>query len=352
MRVFVYEYITGGGCWHAAGPPTGSLLVEGRAMLQALASDLARLPEVDVLSTRDTRLPLLHPPGCEVTAVASKAEEDEAIRRLAAQADATILIAPETDDALFHRVLQIERSGSRLLSPSAEFVTIAGDKNATAARLAAHGVRVPSAIAVESMPDFRLPLVVKPPDGCGSVGIEVIYSRARLQSRLRNPNTPLRVEEFVPGLPVSVAVLCGPRERVALPACRQILSADDRCTYLGGSMPLAVVLDERAHRLALAALAALPPTNGYVGVDLVLGEAADGSEDAVIEINPRLTTSYVGLRASCRENLAGGMLSIAIGESASLSFDLRTLEFDPNGSVRLCQLEPAAAGERTGDSRP
>ena len=53
---------------------------------------------------------------------------------------------------------------------------------------------------------------------------------------------------------------------------------------------------------------------GYVGVDLVLGAADDGGEDRTIEINPRLTTSYVGLRALAEANLAEVLVKVVRGE--------------------------------------
>ena len=52
----------------------------------------------------------------------------------------------------------------------------------------------------------------------------------------------------------------------------------------------------------------MPGLSGYVGVDVVLGN--DG-RDWAIEINPRLTTSYVGLRALAGFNLAEAMLAVA-----------------------------------------
>jgi predicted ATP-grasp superfamily ATP-dependent carboligase len=58
----------------------------------------------------------------------------------------------------------------------------------------------------------------------------------------------------------------------------------------------------------------VPGLSGYFGVDLVLGESADGSQDRVIEINPRLTTSYLGLRRLARFNLAQALLRLAQGE--------------------------------------
>jgi predicted ATP-grasp superfamily ATP-dependent carboligase len=109
----------------------------------------------------------------------------------------------------------------------------------------------------------------------------------------------------------SIALLCGPAGSVALPACRQILSDDGRFRYLGGSTPLAPALHSRAATLAQRALCALPTARGYVGFDLVLGEAEDGSQDVVIEVNPRLTTSYVGVRAATEVNVAGLLLQAA-----------------------------------------
>jgi predicted ATP-grasp superfamily ATP-dependent carboligase len=63
-------------------------------------------------------------------------------------------------------------------------------------------------------------------------------------------------------------------------------------------------LDQRARDLAWRAISAVPGLSGYVGVDLVLGET-----DVAIEINPRLTTSYVGYRALARFNLAQALLA-------------------------------------------
>jgi hypothetical protein len=51
---------------------------------------------------------------------------------------------------------------------------------------------------------------------------------------------------------------------------------------------------------------------GYVGVDVILGVESD----QVIEINPRLTTSYVGLRALAADNLMDLLLRLVRGETA------------------------------------
>ena len=93
MKIFLYEFVTGGGNWTCRSPLAGSLLAEARAMAQAVATDFAALKGVEVFTTRDTRLPALHPAGCRVTLVASSDDEHTAIRRLARSA------IPSTEDA-------------------------------------------------------------------------------------------------------------------------------------------------------------------------------------------------------------------------------------------------------------
>jgi predicted ATP-grasp superfamily ATP-dependent carboligase len=226
-----------------------------------------------------------------------------------------------------------------LLSPSAAFVAWTSDKHRTTLRLEQCGVRVPFGRHIETgqrlSADFPYPAIAKPIDGAGSFDTRRIENAAAA-SQWGVATRPWRLERFIPGLPASVATLCGPGRRQMLPACSQCISQDGEFRYLGGRTPLPTALDRRAQTLAAQALAAFAePLVGYVGVDLILGPAEDGSEDFVLEINPRLTTSYVGLRRLCRTNLAAAMLAIATGEPVELAIDDCHVEFDSAGSVRL-----------------
>ena len=51
--------------------------------------------------------------------------------------------------------------------------------------------------------------------------------------------------------------------------------------------------DGRFQSLAQGIVAAIPGLGGYFGVDLIL----TGDGPSVVDVNPRLTTSYAGLRA-------------------------------------------------------
>ncbi len=398
MQIFVFEYFTGGGLDTSDGELLASpLLAEARGMVSALVADFCEvkaaatnhpltdntavgqracafdyglnegeyLSSVQVVSTRDARLPPLHPVGCAVIEVAG--DVSQVVRKLSAESDWTVLIAPEQDGELWKLAKLVESAGGRLLSPNSTFIEIASSKQATVEALARAAVPVPKGMVLaggQALPaGIQFPVVIKPIDGCGSQGVRLVHNAEELarlvgvprashgqgrgresiaievnqERKLLPQSTPdpigMRVEEYVAGLPVSVSLLCGPGGWHALPACEQRLTRDGRFEYLGGRLPLETELDERARRLAMRAMVGLPATTGYVGFDLVLGHAADGSGDRVIEVNPRLTTSYVGLRAASQRNLAAAMLAVAAGKMPDLSFRQDSVIFTAAGDM-------------------
>jgi hypothetical protein len=100
---------------------------------------------------------------------------------------------------------------------------------------------------------------------------------------------------------------------------------------------------EVARRAAEALAAAAGGLRGYLGIDLVL---ADGGP-RVIEINPRLTTSYLGLRRVAGANLAGFILDAALGRPLPASVALRgRCRFGADG--RVARRDPQEE-RRTGE---
>lgn len=334
MKVLVYEWVSGGGLLGEDGPLPPSLLREGTAMARAVGEDFARLPDAEVTLLRDVRVMGLNAKGCRLVGVDSSAERDEVLDEQMRSADAVLLIAPETDGHLLRLCRDAESIGAKLISPNSDFIAIAANKMDTAARLAAAGVRVPDGVLVdegEPLPtDHPYPAVLKPVDGAGSEDTYLMYDSSETPPPYAWPR---RLEPFINGMAASVAVLSGEAGPTPLMPCRQRVSADGRFRYLGGSAPLAPGLAKRAERITLQALRAMPATVGYVGLDLILGPAPDGSEDYIIEINPRLTTSYAGLRFAARTSLAEAMVNTAQGRVACLAFDERPILFDPDGIV-------------------
>ena len=300
MRVFIWEY-----CCAVCPDAPESLRREGRAMLSAVLADFARCPGVEALSVAEGL---------------SKAEEMAEFRRLCRSSDWTLVIGPESDGILFERCRIVEAEGGRLLGPDSKAVCLTGDKWQLARHLANHCIPTPRCeLLFGAAPTLPFARVCKPRDGAGSqatflIDAEDDLGRCVEQARSEGYTGELIVQPYVPGRAVSVAFLLGPRGRLALPAAAQHLSDGGRFRYLGGRLPLAPELDERARGLAERAVDTVSGLRGYVGVDLVLGATA--ADDVVIEINPRLTTSYVGLRELAKDNLAEAMLALAAGGEA------------------------------------
>jgi predicted ATP-grasp superfamily ATP-dependent carboligase len=342
MRVFVYEYLSSGAL--AGRPVAESLHREGWAMLAAVLQDCARCPDVDTITFLDPLLGYSRAPLPSNVAVLSVGldREERLFRAEARTCDSALIIAPEFGDILAERCRWIEEENGCLLGPSAAAVRLTADKLELARHLRARGVPTPVTDSLQgAAAPGSFPLVCKPRQGAGSQATFLVRNEEELvrcgdQSASEGARGEMIVQPYVPGTAVSVAFLLGPGQRLTLPAVEQTLSSDGRFHYRGGRLPLAPALDHRARRLAERAVQTVEGLHGYVGVDLVLGEAADGSADRVMEINPRLTTSYVGLRRLARFSLMEALLAV-VRETPLPAWEWGTerVRFQADGRVEI-----------------
>jgi len=327
MRVFVFENVCGGGM--AGEPLPAGMVAQGRAMLEAVARDFLRCGARVALS-RDARVDVVVD-GADI--VESNGRSDEALVEAgAAGADAVLVIAPETNGVLERLTRCLARLPVRSLGSSPQAVRLCADKLHMARRLASRGIATPPTRLCPG--DGRAPdgpsgvdtLVVKPRDGAGC---ENTFVHARGQVVAGDPRWI--VQPYVPGLAASVSFVVAVDGRPRpLPAGRQHVEQEDgQLTYRGGRMPLDEPLARRATRLGFDALRCVEGLQGFVGIDLVLGD--DEGADCVIEINPRLTVSYVALSALCASNLGGLLLD----DTADVQWSRASASYDAQGSVRL-----------------
>ncbi|MEM7232278.1 MAG: ATP-grasp domain-containing protein [Planctomycetota bacterium] len=284
QSIFVYEHVSAGGLGSEAPP---SLVREGRAMLLALLYDLGAALDDNCTTIVHDRVSI--PTLPKAVRVSSQAQRDQAFDRLVSTADASVLIAPETDGVLSSLSKRVLALGGRLLSPSPECVAIYSDKLRTAEHLSRAGIRcVPTRLANPDETHTHA-VVVKPRDGAGSECTELAPKNAKLRC-----DGDAIVTTYVEGIPASVLMICGPRDFVLFPPTRQLVAAESSFAYEGGERILDPSLARRAHGLARDVARMTPRLQGYVGVDIIL--ATSPSDDVVIEVNPRLCTSYLGLR--------------------------------------------------------
>ncbi len=318
MKIFVFEMVTGGGL--AAEPLRPSLAREGDLMLHALLRDLGDLPHVRVAASRDPRLP----PVLGVAAIApALGEEPWALyARGVRGADAAWPIAPETDGVLERLARDTLALGKRLLGSRPDAVRIAASKRETARVLGLAGVpAVPTFAAGNRLPPLAGAWVVKPDDGAGCDGALVVPDWRAAGERLAE-HPGLIAQPWIDGCALSLSLLCCDGRAALLCCNRQHVRLVDGRPALDAITVNALPdsegdLAELGTRIA----AAIPGLWGYVGIDLVLAQQGP----VVLEINPRLTTSYCGLRAALGINAAALVLDVlASGDAGGWRVPART----------------------------
>jgi tyramine---L-glutamate ligase len=292
-RVWVYEYLSGGGDDDFGD----ELLRMGTAMRDAMVADLLQVEGCSVSTATCARAAVLPHGAAGVQARAGESAVDF-VARQAALHDFVWLVAPETDGLLAR--LHGAVPAARWLGCDAASIALASSKRATTERLAACGVLTPLAFAND--PSTRR-WVSKPDDGAGAVATRV---HADLSAARDRANAAMVIEPWVEGAAMSLSLLCRPGRFELLCVNRQHIGIDAQ----GHVSFEGVSIDRETDGAAFAAVArdvvrAIPGLCGFVGIDLVW-HATRGP--VVIEVNPRLTCAYVGLSAALGRNLAAELL--------------------------------------------
>jgi len=356
----ICEFVTGGGC--LGQPLPASLVREGDMMLAALVKDVAAVGGIEIASVRDARLGIPDLPATFRT-IAAAADPWLVWRDAIETVDAVWPIAPETGGALARLSELTLSAGRRLVGSRPRGVALAASKKATSAHLAARGVAVVPTMSAEAMlrddPSrdsdvathsychpresggpgqllHRLPWtpafagvtnsivassarpcldptparwVAKPDDGAGAESTRLFHNEQEMRQWLAAApeRVSFIVQPYMAGVPASLSLLCRDGRAWLLSCNRQEIAIDDGAFRFCGS--LVGGLESRRPRyepIAAAVAAAMPGLWGYVGIDLVDGDAGP----LVLEVNPRLTTSYVGLGRAIGLNPAGLVLDL------------------------------------------
>ncbi|HMF98883.1 MAG TPA: ATP-grasp domain-containing protein [Vicinamibacterales bacterium] len=358
MRILVYEFASGGGLVGRDVP--ASLSREGAAMRAALVRDLAAMRCHEIVTTADGRVRPALPPDVEVAVLpAGDRAREAALDRLIARADGVWLIAPESDRCLERLAARAERQGKVLLGSGSRAIAGASDKARLPGRLAGAGVSHPVTQALGPRDDpprhacrIGYPIVVKPARGAGSHGVSLARNAASLDRAVTLARSATRgailLQQYIAGTAASVSLLADGDRAVPLTLNAQTMGSSPPFAYRGGVTPLDHPLASRAIASAVAACHALPGLRGFVGVDFVLTDSAA----VVIEVNPRVTTAYLGVRAALAENVAALALAACGGDLPPAPQAVRQVRFSASGRLAsTAGLATPDAREREGTSK-
>ncbi len=307
-KILVVELTTAGGIG-SGKERLEAISIEGLAMVHALLADAieggfeahAVLQEAIDVSPRLAFMADVH-----WHRIGAGNSLQSRIKELAPSMDFCFVVAPEFGNYLEEYTRLLESSNCVVLSQPAVGVSTASDKKGALARLSAAGVAVPTTQALEDFiaaPVLAYPLVVKPNHGAGSIGVFLAHDDAELKDaiaaneNLSFPRRGLIVQEFIAGIPLSVSAIASPWGAELLGINEQDVSLSTArksgSKYQGGiAGPLHHELAAACERISQVATSDFQ-LDGYFGYDFILDQHG---RPIVVEINPRLTTSFVGLK--------------------------------------------------------
>jgi tyramine---L-glutamate ligase len=106
-----------------------------------------------------------------------------------------------------------------------------------------------------------------------------------------------------------------------------MIEKDGAFRYLGGETPVHPAREEEIVNTAKAAVTVLG-CQGYCGVDVVVADKI-----YVVDVNPRITTSLVGIAACMKEEIAGLLIAASKGEGPKAVHLDGQVRFDKKGKV-------------------
>ncbi len=281
--------------------PAG-LVAEAECMVAALRRELT---SERLVLLRDVRLsPLRQQTNETCLPVTSPAAFTAAWSQALTEVAWVWPLAPETGGVLADLSAEVAAAGKGLLGSRPEAVRLSGDKYATFRRLEEKAIPcVPTWRADGFDGGLPPPWVVKPADGVGCDGV-------RLVTEARPPATGL-IQPYLDGEFLSLSAVFAAGAGVCLSVNRQRIEIEAGIFHLRGCEVNALPLTDAWQELVSRIAAAIPGLWGYGGIDVI--RTATGP--VVVEINPRLTLSYAGLREALGVPLAPEIVALARGET-------------------------------------
>ncbi|MCP1662537.1 MAG: ATP-grasp domain-containing protein [Methanocalculus sp. MSAO_Arc1] len=242
----------------------------------------------------------------------------EEIARLAPDCRYGLIIAPDHLLAGFTSVME---GVTHNVGTDSTNAAVCANKRLSARLLAEHGIDVPREVTSGRR-------VIKPIRGSGSMKIRI---------RDEEPGEAEFGQEILTGDHISVSVIAS---RVVGDACsfytgapplvlainRQRIDTDDDgiITYLGGETPIEHPRAEEIRETAEKVVTTLG-CQGYIGIDMIVGERI-----TVVDVNPRITTSLIGIAGVMEEEIADLLIKASEGVrlppvhlNGSVAFDTR-----------------------------
>lgn len=246
------------------------------------------------------------------------------IKELSQSFDYVIVIAPPRE--LIEVIDSID--DRKLLQPSKDLIRLFSNKYSAIRELSRCGFKVPETKLINSkyiddtILETHLPIIIKPVYLAGSECVYLVGNNSELGRALLNvincdPYGMAILQEFINGVHGSISVIYGVNGPLFYSLNLQFIkNINGSLHFIGGALPirkkeLLSVVERIIHDL----FTCYPKLRGYVGLDIVWNDEGI----YIIEVNPRPTTSIVGI-ISLYPSFGKYLLSIYSNDIKQASF--------------------------------
>ncbi|TXT67155.1 MAG: D-alanine--D-alanine ligase [Promethearchaeota archaeon] len=311
--VFIYEFVSGGG-FNKINIPI-SLFCEGFAMLRATIASFKEL-SFKITTLLDDRITYL---SCylktdQIDFVAACDEYYDLFENHVKKCDYCFIIAPEFSEILYNLTKIVEKNEKTLLSINLPGIKLATHKFKTFQYFKQYGVKTPQTyllpriynffdkdFAIRQFKRLKGPIVIKQEDGVGADGIFLLTSEKQIHhffedfSHKLDPEKSYILQEYIEGEDLSVSLIGTSNSPIILSINSQSINISAQNTsseYIGGNTPVKNFETVKKEIIKVLNCLNLELFQGYFGIDFI---RKSNGENYLIEINPRLTTSYIGI---------------------------------------------------------
>ncbi|MFK8068179.1 MAG: ATP-grasp domain-containing protein, partial [Gammaproteobacteria bacterium] len=223
--------------------------------------------------------------------------------------DAVLPIAPESDDILKTLSEIVISQKKILLGSEPEVIKQTTSKKSTTDLFADQKLTVINTRFVKENNDYpenEHGWIVKPDQSVGSDRIIICHNHQEVLEAASKCDAAI-IQPYIKGKAASISMLSNKGQSVIIGYNEQIIEQQsNRLIFTGSKVNGLLEYEDEFDQLAGSIAKVLPTLRGYVGIDLII----EKDQIYIVEVNPRLTTSYVALSESIGFNPAKMILDI------------------------------------------